>query len=176
MKQLTLIKVAGVVVSLAAAGTAIANESLNASVSYADGGWSSSNATVTTGGVDIQHSSGTYNSTTDYAREQQIRLAASGIELSTSVRNGSDRTSTSVVLNDSGATINGDATVTGDLLISNGLEGGFEAKINVLEELQGATSTANAAYTLANETRNTADIAKRTAVCLLYTSPSPRDS
>ena len=68
-----------------------------------------------------------------------------------------------------GTTVNGgltadDVTVTGDLMISNGLTGGFEAKINVLEELQGASSTANAAHTLATETRNTADIAKRTAI------------
>ena len=142
----------------ALSSVAFADESLHASSNVAansNGGGSAFSSTtvgVTTSGANINHTSGVHDGTNgvEYGRTSSINANASGIQIGTSSYNGADSNATSIVLNDSGATVNGDATVTGDLLISNGLEGDFEAKINVLEELQGAASTANAAYVKAD--------------------------
>ena len=119
MKQLTLIKVAGVVVSLAAAGTAFANPiTANSSSDNSTGGYtySDSASTVDTGQVRIEHRTGSVdaNDNLEYAREGYIRTSASGIDLNYTTRgeNGTVESSTQLTVNNDGVTINGEEVAT----------------------------------------------------------------
>ena len=130
MKQLTLIKVAGVVVSLAAAGTAIAEKQIISP----DG----TNSVTTENHGTFIFGADNGGNQSEIALGGNIGLTANG---------------TIYIGSEDGTTVNGGLTVD-DLRLSNGLGGTY----NVHDSILAASSQANDAR------------------CLLYTSPSPRDS